>query len=75
MILPTKHVSVANSLLGAGAKLLDELGTSMTVSALWERTRTFSEIRTFERFSLTLTFLYSVGALELSQGIISRIKK
>jgi len=75
VILPTKHITAANSLLGAGAKVLDELGVPVTVSALWEKTRTLSEIRTFERFSLTLTFLYSIGALELSQGIVSRIKK
>lgn len=75
MILPTKHVSVANSLLGSGARLLNELAMPTTVSALWEKVKVLPEVRTFERFSLTLTFLYSLGVLELSQGIIIRTGK
>lgn len=39
MILPTKHISQDEALIGVGATLLGHLSTPVTVSGLWERLR------------------------------------
>ena len=54
MILPTKHITVENSLLGVGALILVHLERPTTVSSLWEELRTFPQISTYERFTLGL---------------------
>jgi len=72
MILPTKYISENESLIGVGATLLAALRTPMTVSNLWERVRTESNIGTFERFVLASTLLYIVGAIEFRDGLLVR---
>lgn len=75
MILPTKHISTQNSLLGVGAVLLKNLDKPRTVTALWERVRALPEIGVYERFILSLDLLYAIGALDLVDGILVRSKK
>lgn len=72
MILPTKHISVRNSLLGVGAVLLKYLERPQTVTILWEKVRKLPEVGTFERFSLALDFLYAIGAVEYDEDLIRR---
>jgi hypothetical protein len=75
MILPSKHISVSRCLLNSGAKILKELHTPNTVSSLWEKARIIPEVQTFEKFLLTITFLYSLEAIELSEGLVRRKSK
>jgi hypothetical protein len=75
MISPTKHISVQNSLLGAGAVVLRNLSSPQPPTALWERVRRWPEIKVFERFVLTLDFLFAIGAVELEDGLIVRTKR
>lgn len=75
MILPTKHISVENSLLGVGALLIQNIDRPLTVSALWEKVRSRSEVSTYERFTLALNLLYMVGAIELAQDKVRRIRR
>ena len=75
MILPTKHIPVRNSLLNIGGLLLKQLEQPRTVTALWERVRQMPEIGTFERFSLALDFLYTVGAVEFDDQFLHRCEK
>jgi hypothetical protein len=72
MILPTKHISLDKSLLGAGATVLPELKTPMTVTGIWERVKETPEIGSYGRFLLTLDFLYAIGVIELADGLIAR---
>lgn len=72
MILPTKHVSLDKSLLGAGARVLSILTEPMTPTGIWEKTKHASEIGTYGRFLLTLDFLYAMRAIELADGLIVR---
>lgn len=74
MILPTKHISQSEALIGVGATLLAELSGPMTVSALWEHLRTKPNIGTFERFILASNLLYLIGAIEIKDGLIVRAK-
>jgi len=74
MILPSKHISEEQALLGVGAVLLDELRNPQTVTSLWERVRAHHSIGTFERFVLALDMLHITGVVSLSGGLIEREK-
>jgi hypothetical protein len=74
MILPTKHISVQYSLLGAGAAILRRLDSPQTVTALWERVRTEPEVCVYWRFVLSLDFLFAIGILEFKDGLIARFQ-
>lgn len=72
MILPSKHISEEQALLGVGAVLLDELRNPQTVTSLWEKVRTHRSIGTFERFVLALDMLHITGVVSMSNGLIER---
>jgi len=73
MILPTKHLTLTNSLLNTGAVILQHLEESQTVTLLWTRTRTLPEIKSFERFCLGLDFLYILGLVDFQDGLVRRM--
>lgn len=75
MILPDKNITLHYSIIGAGTKILMELNISQTISSLWEKVRNYDEINTFEKFVLTLDFLYTMGLIELEKGIIREVLK
>jgi hypothetical protein len=70
MILPDKHIDLDQSILGGGAALLEQLTRPLTVTGLWERSMEHSEIGNFERFILTLDFLFTIGALDLRDDLL-----
>lgn len=72
IILPTKHISTRYSLLGVGAKIIEQLHYPRTVSSLWSAVSTIPEVATFERFVLTLDILYAIGAIEIDAGLLRR---
>ena len=74
MILPSKHIPAERSLLAVGALLLGHLGRPLTLSRLWERVRENPIVRSYDAFTLTLAFLYTVGAVEERDGRISRAR-
>lgn len=73
MILPTKHISQDEALLGVGATLLRHLEESCTVSGLWERTRLEPNVGTFERFVLAADLLHVLGAINIVDGQLTRV--
>lgn len=75
MILPTKHVSVRNSLIGAGATILHTLNSPQTVTGLWNNVRTNPEVGVYQRFVLILDFLFVIDAIELIDGLIVRTNR
>ena len=74
MILPTKHVSEAESLLGAGALLLNELDQPRTVTELWEAVRG-DEIASFDRFVLAAEMLYVIGVVDFRNGLLEKHRR
>lgn len=70
MILPNKNIYLRNSLLGLGAIILEKFHRGDTVSSLWERIRSDTEINTFEKYILTLDFLYVLKAVDIREGIL-----
>ena len=72
MILPSKHISEDQALLGVGAVLLGALHKPQTVTSLWENVREHRSIGTYERFVLALDMLHITGVVTLSKGMIVR---
>ena len=72
MILPTKHIDVSRSLIGLGAEVLRNIDRPQTVSTLWNRSMTIKFMGTFETFTLTLDFLYTIGVIEIEDNFIIR---
>jgi len=70
MILPTKHIPLDRSLLGAGAVLLQLMEGPVTPTAIWERAKHAPELGTYGRFVLALDFLYAIGAVDRVDGLI-----
>lgn len=70
MILPTKHISTRNSLLGVGAIIIEHLNYPRTVTSLWSDLSKLPEVATFERFVLALDLLYMIRAIELEEGLL-----
>ena len=76
MILPTKHLPTERSLLGIGAEVLQLLDQPKTVSRLWatiqeQRGESARQVP-FDWFVLSLNLLYSIGAIQLNRGRLSR---
>jgi hypothetical protein len=74
MILPTKHISENEAILGVGATILRHLDGPITVSGLWERTKVETNVGTFERFVLSADLLFIIGAIELRDGLLVRVQ-
>jgi len=72
MILPNKHVDPERSLIGIGAVILRALDRPRPLTIVWDRIRERPEVITFERFTLALCFLYSIGAIDLENGRLRR---
>ena len=70
MILPTKHLPLDRSLIGVGADVLSLLDKPKTVNKLWMDFQALSDEknsrRTFDWFTLTISMLFSIGAVELT---------
>ena len=75
MILPSKHISQDQALIGIGAILLKEVDQPQTVTSLWEAVREKRTVGTFERFVLALDMLHIVGAVNLENGLIVRAQQ
>jgi hypothetical protein len=73
MIMPTKHITPRESLLGLGARLLPLLKNPQTVPALWHAAKGSADVGTFERFVLAMDLLYLMGAVEFRSGLLRRV--
>lgn len=78
MILPSKHLSQDRALLSVGAKILQQLQTPKTVSAIWDNlskaeNKTTLSVVSYRSFILALDLLYTINAIKLEDGIISVI--
>ena len=72
MIMPNKNITVRYSLLHCGALILAELRDSDTVSSLREKTQNQEVLSSYEKFILTLDYLFVIGAIALRDGLIVR---
>ena len=73
MILPRKHLTMDESIFGFGAFLLNNMPEKITVDELWRKylaaydKNTYPVVFSFDRFVLTLDFLFIIGALNMNE--------
>lgn len=72
MILPDKNIKLEYSLLGCGATLLLEISEPQTISLLWNKAKKCNGLASYEKFLLTLDYLYMIKAITLKDGMIVR---
>ena len=72
MIMPNKNITVRYSLLHCGALVLTALKSSDTISSLREKTKNQEALSSYEKFILTLDYLFIIGAITLRDGLIER---
>lgn len=72
MILPDKSIKLRYSLLNCGAVILNFLSKPQTINALWDKARDTEELMNYEKFLLTLDFLFTIGAITFIDGMIER---
>ena len=80
MILPNKHLPHSRSLIGVGGDILAELGEPRAVTELCERVKLTRSVRrnlsplSYDWFVLALTFLYSIQAVDMENGVITPLR-
>lgn len=72
MILPTKHIRPQNSLLWCGSLVLKKLDSPKTVNTLWNEAKKEKYLRSFQKFVLTLDFLYMSGLIEMDDNFLMK---
>lgn len=72
MILPDKNIKLEYSLLKCGALVLESLEVPLTISALWEKLKEQKVFVGYEKFILTIDFLYMINGIENENGLIRR---
>ena len=74
MILPDKNIKLEYSLLSCGAILLSEIMEPQTISLLWEKAKKYDVLVSYEKFLLTLDYLFIINVITLKDGMIVRCK-
>jgi len=70
MILPDKHITISQSLLGLGGYILTVLDSPQTIDELWQQlektlgSSKFPTKHTFENMIMALNFLYMIRAID-----------
>ena len=74
MILPDKNIKLEYSLLNCGALILQEMSEPQTISLLWDKVKKHEALVNYEKFLITLDYLYMINAITLRDGLIVRCK-
>lgn len=74
MILPDKNINLEYSILNCGAVILGKVVEPQTISLLWEKIRNNEEVVSFDKFLITLDFLFMINAIKLEAGLVMRCK-
>lgn len=72
MILPDKNIKLEYSLLNCGALILEELESPLTISALWEKVKEQRAFVGYEKFILTIDYLYMINCIYDINGLVGR---
>ena len=74
MILPDRNIKLEYSLLNCGALILEEMSEPQTISLLWDKVKKHEALVNYEKFLITLDYLYMINAITLRDGLIVRCK-
>lgn len=79
MILPSKNMPTDQALVTVGAQILMQLDRPATISRVWDRLTKWRDqhqmpsLVPFWWFALALDLLYTMGAVDFSDGLIRRV--
>jgi len=72
VLLPDKHISFAESLLGLGAFVIENVNQPVTVDNLWRmfqrQAATYPAFQTFDNMVLALDALFALGLIEMNDA-------
>ena len=74
MIMPNKNIKLEYSLLNCGAIILENLQEIDTISSLWEKARLTETMVNYEKFVLTMDYLFLIGVIRMDNGMIVRCR-
>lgn len=80
MLMPDKHISFSESLLGLGGYIVSQIKSPKSVDALWKAYQTdcsqsvYPFRHSFDNLMLAIIFLYAIDAICEEDGIL-RIAK
>lgn len=80
MILPDKHISISESLIGLGTFVLDNLTSAKNIDLLWHefekvRGKEYPAYHSFDNLVLTINMLFALEMIEISSGdLLKRVK-
>jgi len=72
MLLPDKHITLSQSILGLGAFVLETVSTPKTIDELWQslmevrNTVAFPAYHSFDNLIAAICFLHSINAIDVS---------
>lgn len=67
-LLPKKHITLEQSYLWFGAKLISLINGNISVDELWQQAnKTFLVKHNFDDFILTLDYLYVINAIQIDK--------
>ena len=73
MILPSKHVRLAESFLGLGGILLQFLNKPLSIDEIWHKysninnSKKFPAYHSFDNIILALDYLFLIGAISINE--------
>jgi len=73
LLLPDKHVSAKDSLVGQSGQLLVALPEAVSVARAWALARDLFPQQPFQRFVLILDVLVALGLVELRGEMLVRL--
>jgi len=74
MILPTKHLSIDESLIGCGAFIVKHMKRARKIDGLWDDVRAEGHIRSYDKFVLTLSALYLLGIIDVEHDRLAIVR-
>jgi len=74
VIMPNKNIKLEYSLLNCGAIILENLQEIDTISSLWEKARLTETMVNYEKFVLTMDYLFLIGVIRMDNGMIVRCR-
>lgn len=80
MILPDKHISFAESLIGLGSFILDNLTSPKNIDSLWSdfekiRAKEYPAYHSFDNLVLAVNLLYTLQMIEISNNdLLKKVK-
>lgn len=79
MLIPAKHISFSESLLGLGSYILKNLNKPKSIDEIWKELqididkKIYPTTHNLDNLTMSIIFLYSIGSIDEINGKIEKI--